>query len=424
MDTTVGVSGYGIVCSTGVGVPAFKDALIQGITGIRFWEDRVFPGANIGAPLKDFSFANSLTTFTKTPDKFLTQVRKLAQRQPLTIQASLIAALEAWFHANLFEEPANPSKIGLVVAGNNIGQNDQYNSFLQYQKEPSFLTPSYALSYLDTNHVGIVSEAFGIKGMGCTIGGASASGNVAIAQAYQQIKNGLVDISVVVGALVDLSPVELQAFHNIGALGGEKFKDNPEKACRPFDRDRNGFIYGQGSGCLILESEASAIKRGVPLLGKIRGVALSLDGNHLSNPTVEGEINVMKAALSDAKISSSDVDYINAHATASTLGDETEVQAIKELFAADLPKIWINSTKSITGHCLGAAGTVEAIATLLQIKEGFVHPNLNLENPIDNDCRFAGRTKDSAKIEIAMKNGFGFGGINTSIIFERWIKIS
>ncbi len=420
MDSSIVISGYGIICSTGMGISAFKNALYEGKTGISgqsLLPPLTFPGSGIQGKLKNFSLDEALKKFSHLPLELLAKIKKILQRAPLSIQTSVFAALEAFEQAHFLEESQRPSKCGLVIAGSNISQKYQYESYQAFHKAPDYLSPSYALNFLDTNLLGILSDIFRIKDAGFTVGGASASGNVGIAQAYQQIKTGLLDACIVVGALVDLSPVELQGFHNIGALGGQAFADTPEKACRPFDKNRDGFIYGQGAGCLILEKRQTSMNRGVTPLGAIMGATIVLDGNRLSNPSQEGESRAMRQALADAGLSPSDIQYINAHATASTLGDEVEIKAIKEVFGSS--ETWINSTKSITGHCLGAAGTIEAIATLIQMKEGFVHPNLNLDDPIDDTLRFSRKQSEPTIITYALSNGFGFGGINTSIILGR-----
>ena len=412
----VGITGYGIICATGYGKQSFANALLQGRSGLSkkvLIPPLTLENSRIGGWLKDFSIDAILNAYPNVPAEWSTKAKKSLARAPLSVQTSVVAALEAWDQAQLFQ---HRGKMGVVVGGNNIDQDYQYQSFLSFQKEPSYLSPSYALNFLDTNHVGMLSDLFGIRGVGFTVGGATASSNVAIIEGYRQVKHGIVDICLVVGALSDLSPVETLALHTIGALGGHHYLDAPEKACRPFDRDHEGFIFGQGCGCLILENLESAKKRKAPILGQILGVAMALDGNRFTNPTQEGEARAMREAIADAGLKASDIDYINAHGTSAPLGDETEVLAIKEVFGPHVKDVWINSTKSITGHCFMAAGAVEAVATLIQMKDNFVHPTLNLDNPIDAECRFVLTKAEKAQVRYALSNSFGFGGINTSIV--------
>jgi malonyl-ACP decarboxylase len=307
----------------------------------------------------------------------------------------------------------------LIVAGQNSTQNYQYNLIPKYKENPEYLSPRYALEFLETNQVGILSELFGIKGEGFVIGGASATGNVGLIKACQSIRSGLVEVCLVVGVIADLSPMDIQGFINIGAMGGKKFINHPEKACRPFDYQHEGFIYGQAGACIILESESSAYKRGVPLLAEIKGSSFNLDGNSSADPNVDGEIIVMIRALEQSGFSPSEIDYLNTHGSSSPLGDETEAEAICHVFGNHINNMWINATKGLIGHCLYSAGIAEVLATVLQMEKGFLHPNKNLDKPINDELKFCGAKAINHKINIAMSNSFGFGGINTSIVLHR-----
>ncbi|MEW6735274.1 MAG: beta-ketoacyl synthase N-terminal-like domain-containing protein [Acidobacteriota bacterium] len=408
------VTGMGILCSIASSIKEFTIALRTGKNGIRFCQEAY---RNIGAELVDFQFIQALEKMSLDAN-----LRKRAQicarRSPPSVQAAAICALEAWQQAQLSQQ-IEASRIGLVVAGQNINQNYQYQMQEKFQQHSDYLPPSYALHFMDTDHVGTLSEIFSIQGEGFTVGGASASGNVAIIQGYRLLQCGVVDVCLVVGAMADLSPVEFQAFTALGAMGGKRFGKIPEQACRPFDRNCEGFIYGQGSGCLILETQESANARNAEIVAQIAGGALVLDGNRLADPSQEGEAKAMSAAMQQSGIKPTEVNYINAHGTASPLGDRTEIAAIKNLFGNGVKKIWINSSKSLIGHCLYASGVVEAIATIVQMCNGFVHPNLNLDQPIDTDCRFVSRSSETAEIIVALSNSFGFGGINSSLVLRR-----
>ena len=213
--------------------------------------------------------------------------------------------------------------------------------------------------------------------------------------------------------------MELQGFINIGAMGGKKFAGMPDKACRPFDSAHEGFIYGQAGGCIILESGESAENRGVASNMELAGGALVLDGNHLPDPNIKGEIRAMEKAVESALIGREEISYINAHGSSSPLGDQTEVKAIENLFRENLKDIRVNSLKPYTGHCLYSAGIIEAIATIIQMREGFLFPCLNLENPISDNINFVNHHPLKIDIRTSMSNSFGFGGINSSIIFRK-----
>lgn len=417
----VAITGIGIISPFGQGIPAFSQALVnsksQFVCSERFAE-LLFPV--IVAELHDFNFEQVLHSYPDLSDQLLTLAYKSGRRAPLTLQASLIAALEAWQQARLHDRKPEATRIGLVVAGNNTTQNYQYALRTTFQQNPNYLSPTYALHFMDTDQVGILSEVFGIQGEGFTVGGASASGNMGIIHGQRLIQQGLVDVCLVVGVLADLSPLELQGFYNIGALGGHSFQERPNQACRPFDRDHEGFIWGQASGCLVLESLEKVQVSGLSYWGKIAGSAMVLDGYRGTKSNIEGESRVMKNALIQANMSPEQIQYLNTHGTSSALGDDVEIQAIRAVFEKSIHQLWLNSTKSIVGHCLWSAGVIEAIATLLQMQNSFLHANLNLEHPIDYECRFVGqRNKEDANISTAMSNSFGFGGINTSVIFTR-----
>jgi len=421
MQRRVMITGMGIISAIGLSIQEYGQSLRAGLTGIGTLKGRSGPTISVtmGAEIGDFSLNTRLEQYASLPEELIQNAQQYARRSPYAIQTSVVSALEAWENAQLHSNPISTERLGIVIAGHNLSQHYQYHNYPKFQQTPEYLSPRYPLHFMDTDQVGTLSELFQIQGEGFTVGGASASGNVAIIKGYQLIQLGLVDACLVVGAMADLSPMELQGFYNLGAMGGKRFVNQPEKACRPFDKDHEGFIYGQASGCLVLESTESANRRGVQGVAEILGGALILDGNRLADPSVAGEMRVMELALNQAQVKANQVDYLNAHGTSSPLGDETEVKAIRQVFQDHLSHLWINSTKGLTGHCLYSAGVVEAIASIIQMQDGLLHPNLNLDNPIDTSCRFSGSVSAPAKIEIAMSNSFGFGGINSSIILKK-----
>lgn len=412
------ITGLGVVTAAGQGIDEFSAALKAGRSGIRPVSTTTGLPLNSGALLTDFDVEAGLAKIGDMPDALHYRARAITRRAPLPIQTSVVAAVEAWHQAQLTTNTVEASRISLVVAGQNLNQRYGYDLQQQYHDTLDYLPPRYGVHFLDTDQVGMVSELFEIHGEGLTVGGASASGNVGLIQGCRLIQWGMAEVCVVIGAMIDLSPLEVQAFQSLGALGGKTISE-AEKTCRPFDQAREGFIYGQGSGCLILESETSAQRRGVRLWAKLAGGSLTLDGNRLTNPNATGEARAMRQALQAARVSPAEVGYINSHGTASVLGDEAEIAAIKDVFGDTVSHVWLNSTKSLIGHCLTAAGTIEAIATIIQMNGGFLHPNLNLDHPLDEMCRFVGSTSQPAAIDIAMSNSFGFGGINSSIVLRR-----
>lgn len=290
---------------------------------------------------------------------------------------------------------------------------------MRHQGAAAYVPGRYALAYQDTDHVGTLSQILGITGEGCTVGGASASGNLAIIHGSRLIELGAADACLVVGAMTDLSPTERQAFVNLGAMPGWAAGAEPEDPaalCRPFDTGRRGFVYGQAAGCLVLEAERSARRRGAVPLAELRGYGLRLDANSLADPREEGEAQAMTEAMARAAVRPADVDYVNAHGTGSARGDDAEAAAVARAFGPELGRPVVNATKGLTGHCLSAAGVVEAVAVIVQMRHGFIHPNINLEHPIDARLRFAGGHAAKAVIDCALSNSFGFGGINSCIV--------
>lgn len=369
------------VCVTGMGV----------VSGI---------GANIDQFTQSLRQGNA---------QYLIDNLTIPRRHTLASYSALMCCEEAWQHAQLNEKKIDGDKIGIIVGGQNINQNFMFNQHDIFKQDPDYLLPSYAIQFLDTDLVGLLSEQFKIHGEGFTIGGASASGNMAIIQGMRLIEHGHVDACVVIGALADLSPLELQAFKQYGAL-------SCETRCNPFDVSHSGFVYGQASACLILESLHSAKKRQVATIGSLLGYGMCLDGHRLADPNFDGEVLAMQKALDAAHKKPKEIDYLNPHGTSSVLGDETEARAIKKVFDDNITSLWINNTKSLTGHCLWSAGVVEAIAVLIQMQHGFLHPNPFLEIPIEPALQFVGRESIPATLTYALSNSFGFGGINTSIV--------
>ncbi len=420
MQQRVWITGLGIVSAIGETVEYFKAGLQFGECGIDRLPDafsRNLPVV-IGARLPAFQWDGLGPLAEGLPVELIMRAEKCARRSPVVIQAAIRAAIQAWHQADLSRVDIPPNRKALIIAGSNLSQNYAYQIQARYTDRMHLVSPRYALHHMDTDHVGTLSEIFGIRGEGFTVGGASASGNVALIKAYQLLMANGADMCMVLGAMVDLSPLEIAGFLNIGAMGGKRFADTPKLACRPFDRDREGFIWGQATGCILLESQKSIERRKMDPVAELAGGAFVLHASRSAAPDVEGEIRAMRQALENSGILPRDVDYLDAHGTSSPLGDETEIRAIRTVFGNRISTMWINSTKGLTGHCLASSGVVEAIATILQMQSRFVHPNRNLVHPIDLEIRFCGGRAEAAMIQFAMSNSFGFGGINSAVVFK------
>ncbi|OZG70448.1 hypothetical protein BTA51_26125 [Hahella sp. CCB-MM4] len=416
---SVVVTGMGIFSSIAPNLTDFLDALKSGranysIKMVTYGSEEM---PVVGSFLEAFDFKEQLNSRQSIPAVLKEKALNAGRRAPTAIQASILAAMEAWIQARLSEHVAAEDSVSVIVAGNNLTNDYIAQMHRTYGDRPEYLPPRFILHSMDTDQVGTLSEIFSIRGEGLTTGGASASGNVALIKAFQLIKAGESDIALVVGPISELSPMIFQGFDKISALGGTGFIENPALACRPFDSGHEGFIPGQSSACLILESRLSAQARGVAPLAAMLSGKSCLDANRQANPAMEGQIRVMKEALRGAEIDAGKINYINAHGTSTPLGDETELRSIQAIFGSGKTGPWINSTKGLTGHCLYSAGVVEAVTTILQMQNGFIHPNLNLVNPVDDDCMLVGSQAKPAQIRYSLSNSFGFGGINTSVIF-------
>jgi len=397
------ITGLGITSAIGQGKNAFTSALMQGkhAFGVMQRTGRQNGTSFIGAEIPSLSVPERLSA-------------RLLRTASFSGQVAMITLQEAWDEAKLDAE--DPTRIGLVIGGSNLQQRELMQTYGTYADRSHFVRPTYGISFLDSDLCGLCTEQFGIRGFACTVGGASASGQLAIIQAMQAIQTGQVDICVAMGALMDLSYLEFQGFRSLGAMGTDRFADEPALACRPFDKQRDGFIYGESCGAVVLERADSALRRKVQPYAELSGWAIGMDGNRNPNPTYEGEVRVIKNALEQANLSEREIDYVNPHGTGSVIGDETEIRAILD---CGLAHASINATKSITGHGLSAAGAVEVIATLLQMKESRLHPTRNLADPIEPSCNWVREESVSHVIENALSLSMGFGGINTALCLKK-----
>ena len=412
---TVVVTGMGVVTPIGIGVPEFTSSLKNGKSNFSVLEAKL-----AGRTLRFPTGRNDAIEFEKKIDALNIDTylkKKVARMRHLSASTAyaLFCVLEACADADWQDVIPYTSKVAIVSSGSNIQQAMLFDYYEQYRERLEFLNPNYAVNYFDTDIIGVISEILNIHGEGFSIGAASASGNMAIIQGCRLIKAGECDIVIVVAPLMDISVFEYQAFTSLGAMACLRENDVPAETCRPFDRDRKGFVYGQNSGCLILEAEAHAAKRNKNAYALMEGYGISLDANRGPNPSIEGEKHAMMKAIEQAGISARQIDYVNLHGTASVVGDSIELQAV---LSSGLHGAKANSTKSLIGHGLSAAGLVEAIACIVQMREGFLHPNQNLTNAIPGDIGWIKEKSEKVDIAYSLNNSFGFGGINSSIVIK------
>lgn len=397
------VTGLGVTSAIGQGKAAFADALFRGAHAFGFLQR---PGRRSGAAFLGAEIG-SLALPAGAGGRGL-------RAASFTAQVALATLSEAWAEAKLGD--VDPARVGLVVGGSNLQQRELFQVYERFREKPEFIRPTYGLSFMDSDLCGLCTEALGIRGLALTVGGASASGNVAVLQAIQALRTGELDVCIALGALMDLSHLELQALRSLGAMGSDRFAQEPASACRPFDRDRDGFIFGEGCGALVIEAAGRAPRAGAKPYGAITGWAMAMDANRNPNPSLEGETRVIRGALERAGLSAREVDYVNPHGSGSRVGDEVELRALME---CGLDGASINATKSLTGHGLTAAGAVELVATFLQMERSRLHPTRNLEHPLEPSLPWVAERPLERNVENALSLSFGFGGINTAVCVQR-----
>lgn len=397
------VSALGVTSAIGQGKADFAAALFAGRHAFG-WLRRA--GRNESADAAPAYLGAEIANLAASPRL----PARSARTASLTAQVAVATLQEAWDEARL--EEVDGERIGLVVGGSNVQQRELARLHAEFAGRGQYLRPSYASSFLDTDICGLCTELFGIRGFACSIGAASASGQIALIQAAQAVAAGQVDVCIALGALMDLSHWECQALRSAGAMGSDAFATAPEQACRPFDRRRDGFIYGENCAALVVERSSAARARGVQPYAHIAGWAWVMDANRSTNPSHEGELRALRQALQQAGVNAAAIDYVNPHGTGSPLGDETELRAIRD---AGLAGAHINATKSITGHGLTAAGAVELAAVALQMRAGRLHPTRNLDDPVAPDLNWVGAQARTQPVGLAVSLSMGFGGFNSAV---------
>lgn len=404
------VSGIGVTSAIGQGRQAFIDALLAGEHRFSTMQrpGRQFPQADgdgtspfIGAEIGELRMPGDIAP-------------AVLRNASWSAQVALATLHEAWSDAGL--DGLDPQRVGLIIGGSNFQQRELLQTQDRYRDRPEFLRPTYAMSFMDTDLCGLCSEVFGIRGLAITVGGASASGQLAAIQAAEAVRSGQLDACIAMGALMDLSYLECQAFRSLGAMGSNRYAGQPELACRPFDRDRDGFIFGEACGAIVIRRAGDAEHGASPPYAQLKGWAMAWDGNRNPNPSLQGEMTAIRGALASAGVTAGEIDYVNPHGTASPLGDETELAALR---ACGLEGARINATKSLIGHGLSAAGMVELIAVMLQMQSGKLHPSRNLDQPLDEGFGWVGASSTDHRIERALNMSMGFGGINTAVCLQR-----
>jgi 3-oxoacyl-[acyl-carrier-protein] synthase II len=400
------VTGMGVISPVGNGVEACWESLVAGRSG--------------AGPITRFDASDFETRFACEVRDFATEGvvdRKEAKRMDRFVQFAVVAAHEALRSAGLADERPRPERIGVII-GSGIGGmetfEEQHTNLLQ--KGHRRVSPFFIPMMISDMAAGQVSITFGLKGPNfCTVS-ACASGAHAIGEAVRLLRAGDADVILAGGAEATITPMSVAGFGNMRALSTRN--DDPQKASRPFDVGRDGFVIGEGAGVLVLETEAHARARGARPICEVAGYGATGDAYHMTAPCVDGEgaARAMARALEDAAMPGSEIGYINAHGTSTPAGDPIEVAAVKSVFGDHARRLWMGSTKSMTGHLLGAAGGLEAVVCALVLQRGIVPPTINLETPDPQcDIDLVPNTARNAKLKAVMSNSFGFGGHNVSL---------
>jgi 3-oxoacyl-[acyl-carrier-protein] synthase II len=408
------VTGVGLITPVGIGVSAAWPALLRGEPG--------------GGPITHFDaderYATRIACEVKGFDPSGVLDAKEARRYDRFAQFALVAADEAMRDAGLDGAPEGvaPQRMG-VIFGSGIGGISTFEeqSRTLLERGPQRVSPFFVPMFIPDIAPGLISIRYGAKGANFTTVSACASAAHAIGESFRAIERGDVDIMITGGSEATITPLTVAGFAAMKAMSTRN--EDPATASRPFDATRDGFVMGEGAGCLILEAEDVARARGARILGEIAGYGLSADAYHITAPAPDGEgaTEAMRMALADAGARPEEVSYVNAHGTSTPHNDRSESAAIRTILGSHAEKIVVGSTKSMTGHLLGAAGAVEAVISVLACHHGRVPPTINLQTP-DPDCDldYAVDGARTLPVNLALSNSFGFGGHNVSLAFRRF----
>ena len=410
------ITGLGVVSPVGSSIELFWKAILEGKSGIRRLScfDPEYFVCKIAAEVNDFN-----------PSEYLSP--KEIKRMDRFVQFAVVSAKKAMIDSRLDMSKEDPTRIGVMI-GSGIGGlhsvESEHSQFLAYgpEKGPSRISPFLIPMLIVNMASGQASITLGLKGPNSAVATACATGNHAIGDAFRIIQRGEADGMVCGGSEAAITHMGFGGFCALKALS-TAYNDCPEKASRPFDKNRDGFVIGEGAGVVLLEEMEHAIKRNATIYCEIIGYGMSGDAYHMTapDPSGEGSIRCLQYAIKDAGIKLEDVDYINAHGTSTVYNDRIETLAIKKVFGSHAKKLAVSSTKSVMGHLLGAAGGVEMIACALAIKQGIIPPTINYETP-DPECDldYVPNKPRAHKINVVLSNALGFGGHNATLVTKKF----
>ena len=405
------VTGMGIISPLGNELESTWQNILAGKSGARTvtrFDVSEYP-TKFAAPVENFDEINHLDIKTK-------------RRVDEFVQYGLVASRQAIENSGLELDSLDSSRIGVSI-GSGIGGLDtiEKNALTLDKRGPRKISPFFVPGAIVNMVSGLVSIEYGLHGPNLSIVTACSSGNHSIGFSARSISHGDCDIMITGGSEMAISPLGLGGFSAVTALSTNN--ENPSKASRPWDKDRDGFVLGDGAGVLVLEEYEHAVARSANIYAEVSGFGMSSDAFHMTAPAEDGKgaKQAMLSALKDAQLDSSEIDYINAHGTSTPLGDIIEANAIAEIFSSSLDQIAVSSTKSMTGHLLGAAGAIESIFSILCLRDNLLPPTINLDNLDDKAPKLNYVANDSQEKEVkyVLNNSFGFGGTNASLVFSK-----
>ena len=403
------ITGLGLLSPVGNNVTESWNNIIQGKSGVK--------------PITSFDISEFETKFAATVDITIDDFldKKEIRRTDPFIQYGLVASKECIEDSLIDLNDTDLSKFGVSI-GSGIGGlgTIEENKIKLAANGPKKISPFFVPGAISNMVSGYASLKFGLQGPNISIASACSSASHSIGYSFRSIAHGDANLMLTGGAEMATTPLGLAGFNAAKALSTNN--DNPTGASRPWDRDRDGFVLGEGAGCLLLEEYEHAISRGAKIYGEIIGFGMSADAHHITSPPEggQGAALSMQNALNDAKLDYSLIDYVNAHGTSTPAGDIAETEAIKTVFKESTNDLVVSSTKSMTGHLLGAAGAIEAIFSILSLNENLCPPTINLENPdIGCDLNYSALSSTEKNINYSLSNSFGFGGTNATLIFKQ-----
>jgi 3-oxoacyl-(acyl-carrier-protein) synthase len=420
------ITGMSVNTPLGDTLDAHLAGLLAGRSAVTHWKS-FDPGAiysKIGADLAGYDINGRLDVLQASrsiPDAIVTKARRIAAKAPWSVGLCMPLVLDAWADAGLFEVPIEDDAAATVVGGHNIQSRYRTDNLHVFDDEPDYIDALYAVHSHDTTHIGCVSDVLQLRGTGMLVGAACATGLYALRSAIDEIRCHAAPAAIVVCPIADVSPIDMHAMALIGALSQKSFNDQPERASRPFDTGREGFVPAHGCGALVVEDLDHALGREARIYAEILGVETGADGSHMPAPSEAGGVRVMRRVLASTGIAPERIDYINGHFTSTPLGDLAEVAAIKRVFGRHSANLKANATKSMLGHTMISSAVIELIGAVLQMRTGWLHPTINVDN-LDPavDIDICANTAIEWPVRYFMKNAFGFGGLNASAVVGRY----